>query len=174
MELSFEVVSGVDCGMAVLKGSPRAPRWRGESLGGGAVSTGFNAVFLTRARVALVDRFWRPIRLMTSFHAMMCFLGVSVDISLHLRGWIPQNRIFCGANRHFQAGHTKFSNFYIIKTTAWIPTKFCTPIKTTKYVSWVVRKRGKEIQDGGWSPSWKNIKIAISLQPFNRFWTLRA
>ena len=44
---------------------------------------------------------------------------------------------------------------HIIETAAWIPTKFCTPVKTTKYASWVVQKRGKQIQDGGRPPSWK-------------------
>jgi len=53
---------------------------------------------------------------------------------------------FWGMNRHFQFKRAKYLNFNIIETTAWIPGKFCTPIKTTKYVSWVVQKRGKEIQ----------------------------
>ena len=35
---------------------------------------------------------------------------------------------FGGVNRHFQAKRTKYSNFHIIETTAWIPAKFCTPI----------------------------------------------
>jgi len=51
-------------------------------------------------------------------------------------------------NRHFQAKRTKYSNVHITDSTAWIPAKFCTPIKITKYASWVVQKRGKEINDG--------------------------
>jgi len=39
-------------------------------------------------------------------------------------------------NRHFQAKRPKYSNFHIIETTAWIPTKFCMPVKTTKCASW--------------------------------------
>ena len=81
--------------------------------------------------------------------------GGSVDISPHLRGKIPQNRNFGGVNKHFQAKHAKYSNCHIIKTTIWIPTKFCTSVKTTKYASWVVQKRGKQIQDSGQLPSWK-------------------
>jgi len=40
---------------------------------------------------------------------------------------------------HFQAKCATYSNFHIIETTAWIKTKFCTPIQTTKYTSWVVQ-----------------------------------
>ena len=48
---------------------------------------------------------------------------------------------------------------HIIKTTASIPTKFCTVIKTTKCPSWVVPAHALQIQDGGRPPSWKNRKI---------------
>jgi len=41
--------------------------------------------------------------------------------------------------RHFQAKCTKYSNVHIMETTAWIPTKFCTAVKTIKYASWVVQ-----------------------------------
>jgi len=40
----------------------------------------------------------------------------------------------------FQAKHAKYSNFNIIETTASIPTKFCTTIKTTKYSVGVQRR----------------------------------
>ena len=42
-------------------------------------------------------------------------------------------------NRHFQAKRAKYSNVHIMETTAWIPTKFCVVLKTTKYASWVVQ-----------------------------------
>jgi len=42
-------------------------------------------------------------------------------------------------NRCFQAKRAKYSNFHIIETTALITTKFCTVIKTTSYLSWVVQ-----------------------------------
>ena len=54
-------------------------------------------------------------------------------------GQIPPNPNFGDVNRHFQAKLVKSKNMHIIKTTASIPTKFCTAIKTTKYPSWVVR-----------------------------------
>ena len=59
---------------------------------------------------------------------------------------------------------------HIFKTTASIPTKFCTVIKTTKCPSWVVPTHTLQIQDGGQPPSWKNRKISISLPRFERFW----
>jgi len=61
-------------------------------------------------------------------------------------------------NRHFQAKHAKCSNVHIIKTIASIPAKLYTPIKTIKYVSSVVQKHGRQIQDGGQPPSLKNQK----------------
>jgi len=45
---------------------------------------------------------------------------------------------FGGMNRHFQAKHTKYSNVHIMETNAWIPTKFCIPVKTSKYALWEV------------------------------------
>jgi len=40
-----------------------------------------------------------------------------------------------GHKRHFQAKRAKYSNVHIMETTAWIPTKFCVAVKTTKYAS---------------------------------------
>jgi len=42
-----------------------------------------------------------------------------------------------------------------IEIIAPITTKFCIVTKTTKYSSWVVPKRVKQIQDGGRPPSLK-------------------
>jgi len=47
------------------------------------------------------------------------------------RGKIKKNN-FWGVNRRFQAKLVKSNNIHIIKTTASIPTKLCTAIKTTK------------------------------------------
>ena len=51
----------------------------------------------------------------------------------------PQNPIFRGANKHFQAKFAKFKNTHVIKTAASIPTKFYTTIKTTKRSLWVAQ-----------------------------------
>ena len=40
----------------------------------------------------------------------------------HLGIKSPKNCNFGGVNRHFQTKHMKYSNFHIIKTTAWIPS----------------------------------------------------
>jgi len=58
-------------------------------------------------------------------------------------------------NRPLPSKCTKYWNFYIIKTTAWIRTKFCTVIK--------VQICPQQIQDGEWPPSWK-IKNTTSVQ----------
>ena len=82
----------------------------------------------------------------------------------------PKTPQFWGVNRCFQAKLAKSKNVHIIKTTASIPTKFCTVIKTTKCPLWVVLTHALQIQDGGRPPSWKNRKIAISWPRFDRFW----
>ena len=69
----------------------------------------------------------------------------------------------------FQAKLAKSKNVHIIKTTASIPTKFCTVIKTTKYPSRVVPTHALQIQDGGRPPSLKNREIVISQPRFERF-----
>ena len=114
-------------------------------------------------QVALVDRFWRSLRHMTSFHASMCLLGGTVNIPPHLGDQIPRNR-----NRHFQAKRAKYSNFHVIKTTAWIATKFCTPVKTTKYASFVVQKHGKQIQD--FEQIEKSYYLRNCLTDFDEIW----
>jgi len=60
---------------------------------------------------------------------------------------------------------------HIIQTTASIPTKYYTVIKTTKCPLRVDRTHASQIQDGGQPPSWKNRKIAINQQRFDRFGT---
>ena len=65
--------------------------------------------------------------------------------------------------------YVKSKNVHIIKTTASIPTKFCTVIKTTKCPSRVVPTHALQIQDGGRPPSRKNRKIVISQPLFERF-----
>jgi len=46
-----------------------------------------------------------------------------------------------------------FKRSYHGNYTAWIPTNFYVAVKTTKYASWVVQYRGKQIQHGGRLPS---------------------
>jgi len=55
-----------------------------------------------------------------------------VDIAPNFGGKIPQNPNFGGVNRPFHAKLAKLKNMHIIKTTASIPTKFCTEIKTVE------------------------------------------
>ena len=87
-------------------------------------------------------------------------------IAPHLAGQKPQKPQFWGVNRRFQAKLAKSKNGHIIKTTASVPTKFCTLIKTTKCPSWVVPTHALQIQDGGRPLSWKNRKIVISRPQF--------
>jgi len=48
---------------------------------------------------------------------------------------------------------------HIIETTAPIPAKCCTTIKTTKYSAWVVQSRAKQIQDEEGRHIEKNDKL---------------
>ena len=89
---------------------------------------------------------------------------------LQFRGSKTLQKQFCGMNRRFQAKLSKSKNVHIIKTTALIPTKFCTVIKTTKCPSWMIPIPALQTQDGGWPPSWKNRNIVISRPKFKRFW----
>ena len=95
--------------------------------------------------------------------------SLGVNIATPLPPFSSKNPQFWGVNRRFQAKHEKSKNVHIFKTTASIPTKFCTVIKTTKCPSWVVPTHALQIQDGGRPPSWKNQKIVISQPRFERF-----
>jgi len=61
-------------------------------------------------------------------------------------------------NRRSQAKRKKCSNFYIIKTTNTIPTKFCTVTKTTKSSQNLPHKY--KIADGLYFE--KNVKCDVS------------
>ena len=92
-------------------------------------------------------------RLQATFFSAILMLNGSYDVFLqplvsfggrdeiapHLGGQIPQKPPFWDMKRRFQAKLVKSKNMHIIKTTASIPTRFCTVIKTTKCPSWVVR-----------------------------------
>jgi len=99
--------------------------------------------------------------------------SLGVNIAPPLPYFPPKNLQFWGVNRRFQTKLAKSKNVHIIKTTASIPTKFCTVIKTTKCSLWVVPTHALQIQDGGRPPSWKNRKVVIS-QPrssdFDEIW----
>ena len=61
---------------------------------------------------------------------------------------------------------------HIIKTTASIPTKFCTAIKTTKCPSWVVRTHANKskMADGRHLEKSKNRHIGHVLTDFDQIW----
>jgi len=100
------------------------------------------------------------------------FLGI-FHIAPHLGGQKFPNPQFWGVNRRYQAKLVKSKNVHVIETTASIPTKFCTVIKTTKCHSWVVPTHALQIQDGGRPPSWKNRKLTYllrGLSDFDKIW----
>jgi len=66
----------------------------------------------------------------------MCLLGDTfLDTASHLGVKFSQKPSFEDMNGRFQlqAKRAKDSNFRVIKTTEATPTKFCTPMKTSKY-----------------------------------------
>ena len=69
-----------------------------------------------------------------------CFFGISL-ICLPIQGVKSPKNNFLGVSRHFHPKLAKSKNMHIIKTTALIPTKFCTTTKTTKCSSRVVQTR---------------------------------
>jgi len=79
----------------------------------------------------------------------------------------PPKYPFWGVNRHFQAKVMESKNMHIVKTTASIPTKFCTVIKTTKCPSWVILTHALQIQDGGlpWSKNYHISALFVRFQP---------
>jgi len=83
-------------------------------------------------------------------------------IALHLGGQNPKKPNFEAWISVFKPNSRNRNNVHFIKTTASIPTRFCTVIKTTKCSSWVVPTHALQIQYGG--------KIAISRPRFDRFW----
>ena len=80
----------------------------------------------THLQVRPVDGFTRMMAQTMRTLARICLFGF-FHIAFHLGGQKPQ---FWGVNRRFQAKLAKSKNVHIIKTTASIPTKFCTVIKT--------------------------------------------
>ena len=91
-------------------------------------------------------------------------------IATHLGG----QKQFLGVNRRiFKPNSRNPKNVHIIKTTASIPTKFYTVIKTEQRPSWVVPTQALHIQDGGRPPSWKNRKmpyIGRGSSDFDKIW----
>ena len=77
---------------------------------------------------------------------------------VHLGGPKSPKPQFWSINRLFQTKRAKSKNVHIIKTSASIPTKYCTVIKTTKWPSQVVPTHALQIKDGGRPPSWKKSK----------------
>ena len=110
----------------------------------------------THLQVRPVGGFLRMVAQTMQTRARMCLLGI-VHIPPHLVVQNPPKQ-FWGVNRRCQAKLAKSKNVHIIATTASIPTKFCTVMKTTKCPSWVVTTHALQIQDGGRPPTWKNKK----------------
>ena len=130
----------------------------------------------THLQVRHVDGFSRMMAQTTRTRARMClFWEFFTLLPIY---WVknPQNSQFWGVNRSFQAKLAKSKNVHIIKTTASIPTKFCTLIKTTKCPSWVVPTHALQIQDGGGRhlKKSKNRHISAAVQPIlTKFGTLK-
>jgi len=70
----------------------------------------------------------------------------------------------------FSAKRAKYWKVHIIKTTAWIITKFCRVIETPKYSLLVVQICPQTNQRWWTAAILKNRKILISSQPIDRFW----
>ena len=124
----------------------------------------------THLQVRPVDGFSRMMAQTTQIRAKIALLGF-----LYGSIFTSQNPVkphFEGVNRRFQAELAKSKNVHIIKTTASIPTTFCTIIKTIKCPSWVVPTHALLVQDGGQPPSWKNRKIAIIRAILTKFGTM--
>ena len=94
------------------------------------------------------------------------FLG----ICSHCSPLTGSKKQFWGVNRRFQAKLAKSKNVHIIKTTASIPTTFCTVIKNTKCPSWVVPTHALQIQDGGLGKIEKLLYLSRSLRDFDEIW----
>jgi len=92
----------------------------------------------------------------TRTRARMSLFGF-VHIASHLGGQNPQNPNF-GVWIGVFKPNSRNRKCNIIKTSASIPTKFCTMIKNTKCLSWVVPTHALQIQDGAQPPSWKKIE----------------
>jgi len=137
----------------------------------------------THLQVWPVNRFSRIMAQTTRTRASMCLIGdFSHGFQFRESNFLNQKTPIWGVNKRFQAKLAKSKNVHIIKTTASIPTKFCTLIKTAKCPSWVVPTHAAQIQDGGRPSSWKNRKIAIdfdeiwhnaAVRPSRPFWPLK-
>ena len=113
-------------------------RIAGLPLWGFFLCLSFFLVTSSRAQVTPVDWFWRSIRHMTSFYPRMCLLGFRWYCCPFRESYRPKYQ-FWGVNGFFQAKLMKSKNMHIINTTASIPSKFYTVIKTTKCPSWVIQ-----------------------------------
>ena len=116
----------------------------------------------THLQVRHNDGFLRMMAQTTRTRARMSFWDF-FHIATHLGGQKTLNQ-FWGVNRRFQAKLAKSKNVHIIKTTASIPTTFCTVIQITKCPSWVVPTHA----------SWKNRHISAAVRVIStRFGTMK-
>ena len=120
----------------------------------------------THLLVRPVDEFSRLMAQATLTRSRVCLWGF-VNTVPHFEGEIPENPYFGGVNRRFQAKRAKSWKCHVIEPTAWISTKFCTTIETTKWSLWVVPIGAQQIQDGGRPPFWKplNRRISATVRP---------
>jgi len=68
--------------------------------------------------------------MLDTYFSILVYRGVSLML-LSNYGSHSQITNFGGMNRRFQAKREKYLKCRIIKSTASIPTKFCTTVKTT-------------------------------------------
>ena len=121
----------------------------------------------TLLQVRLAEAWWLKRRGL----AQWCDFWGLVHMALHLGSQKkPKLPILGHEQKLFKPNSRNRKTCILLKLTASIPTKFCTVIKTTKCLSWVVTTHALQIQDGGRPPSWKNQKNVISQPRFVRFW----
>ena len=131
-----------------------------------------------RAALSPVDRFWRSTRHLMygesgpkNTSTMMWFSGVPL-LPLPIYGIRFTKTQFLGVNQIFQAYRGKYWKVHIIKTTTSIPAKFCTTLKTTK---WVVQISPQQLQvhklaDGRHFENVKSPCLRNCLTDFAEIW----
>ena len=131
-----------------------------------------------RAALSPVDRFWRSTRHLMygesgpkNTSTMMWFSGVPL-LPLPIYGIRFTKTQFLGVNQIFQAYRGKYWKVHIIKITTSIPAKFCTALKTTK---WVVQISPQQLQvhklaDGRHFENVKSPCLRNCLTDFAEIW----
>jgi len=92
---------------------------------------------------------WQSVCHMTCFCTSRYFLRVTMRL---LPTWGIKSPILEAQIGTFSSLSHKILKLAYYRTTATIPTKFCTVIKNIKYSSWVVVQTCIKHQDGRWLP----------------------